>query len=132
MEVKKITRTRVPKSYYLCNFGEKDWEYIYQVSFDNGFKYYFAKNTEYDDKDVNEKKEILDMIESDYQLLTNSKKYNSSSNGSSWMQDYFYKELDTYLEYDNAKKIYDYLNSNKKEIKEILNCKSLKHNKYFS
>lgn len=109
MQVKIVSRDEIPKRYYLCKPSTEDWKFINKIKFTNGLKYYIGSN--YEIKDLEGIKENL---KSDYESYS---EYDTAPE----LQKYFYQQFDTFIEYNDCVKIFNYYKINKKKILQIIN-----------
>jgi hypothetical protein len=108
----------LPNNIYIYDWKEQ--LYAYQLQFANGLLYYHNTKGDYWNYNMDDYKDIF---ESDLSSIECSYKYNDSNDPVSWLQDYYYNELETYISYGDCTKTYIYLVSNKWLMEEIINDK---------
>lgn len=117
MRLQIVDRSVVPSDYFFSDRDDKqDWKYIVELQYNDDFKYYYGT----DHYNYNDHNSALDYIKFDYEIVCNTEGYGDSNDPVSKLQEYYYKEFDTFMSYDKCKKIYHYYKTNEDTIKRLV------------
>jgi hypothetical protein len=114
-KLEMISCDEVPESIYIYDRDKVNT--YYKLVMYNGLVYYYPirNNT---DIDFNE---ILSDIRYNYEYFTRAMEDSDCKNEVARLQDYFFKEFDNYLNYEDVRKVYYLIKNNLTEIEELLN-----------
>jgi hypothetical protein len=109
-QIQLITRSQIPADIFLCGENDKsDFKFIHLFEFSNGFKIVYGSNNK-----IYSAEEIIEDIENDFKITT---EYNNSPEE---LQEYYKDEFDIYYKYSICLKIWNYYNTNKQLIQEVI------------
>jgi hypothetical protein len=109
-----IHRKDVPEDFYLpypfnYNKTKKDWTVIYMFKFDNGLKYYIGNFMP-----IKEIYEGVKILNDEFYIIN---QFNSPEE----YQQYYHNHYEWYISLDDCHKLYDYYNTNREMIVDIIN-----------
>lgn len=108
VSVEIVTRSDIPKEFYLSKPAKNDWKRIFHFTFSNGFDYYFGTNKSYVDGDeliafLCVELEYVNMSNDFIQLHNNIKEDNNSK-----------------ITYANCKKLFKWYKPRRTQVEEII------------
>jgi len=103
-----ISRDQIPADMYLCErSNNREWELIHLFEFNNGLKYILGANFP---------QQVDDIIE----CINNDIDHVIGSNSPDELQEYYYKEFESFYKYKDCVKIWNYYHSNHNLIREVI------------
>jgi hypothetical protein len=103
-----ITRSQIPNNIYLCTDFNKDWDMIHSFEFQNGLQFIIGSNHSITSAEL-----IIEDMDNELELVLNN-------NTPADLQSYYYHNIDTFINYNDCIKIWNYYINNQHLIKEVI------------